>query len=87
MILIFEDSGKLIAARLMSKADSSLQAETASGKRVKIKPIQVLLELNQEKLVALDEPELQAAAAVIDLDLAWEFAPEGEFSALDLARE
>ena len=87
MILIFEDSGKLIAARLMSKADSSLQAETASGKRVKIKPIQVLLELNQEKLVALDEPELQAAAAAIDLDLAWEFAPEGEFSALDLARE
>lgn len=87
MILIFEDSGKLIAARLMSKAEASLQAETASGKRVKIKPIQVLLELNQEKLLSLDEPALLEAAAAVDLDLAWEFAPEGEFSALDLARE
>ena len=85
MILIYEDSGKLHAGREFSRADTSLQVESASGKRSKIKHQQVLLELQQADIPALDAPALQQAAAELDLNLAWEFAPEDEFSAAQLA--
>ncbi len=85
MILIYEDSGKLHAGREFSRADSSLQVESASGKRSKIKHQQVLLELQQSDLPDIHDAALRAAAAEVDLDLAWEFAPEAEFSAKELA--
>lgn len=87
MILIYEDSGKLHAGREFSRADNSLQVESPSGKRSKIKLQQVMLELQQADIPALDAPSLQQAAAEVDLNLAWEFAPEDEFSATQLAAD
>ena len=87
MILIYEDSGKLHAGREFSRADNSLQAESASGKRSKIKLQQVLLELNESAIPDIHATALQSAAAEVDLDLAWEFAPEDEFSAVQLAAD
>ena len=70
----------------MSEADASVQIELESGKRVKVKSVNVLLRFAKPEPAALIQAA-QAAAAEIDLDLAWEFAPEGEFSFCDLARE
>ena len=70
----------------MSEVDASVQIELDSGKRVKVKSANVLLRFAKPEPAALIQAA-QAAAAEIDLDLAWEFAPEGEFSFADLARE
>ena len=83
---LFDDAGKFLAGRVMSEADASLQVELDSGKRVKVKAANVLLRFAKPEPAALITAA-QAAAAEIDLDLAWEFAPEGEFSFGDLARE
>jgi exoribonuclease-2 len=84
MYALFEDAGKFLAGRVMSETDSALQIELGSGKRVKAKAANVLLRF------ASPEPDALVAgaatlAAGIDLDLAWEFAPDGEFSFAQLA--
>ena len=86
MYALFEDAGKFLAGRVMSETDSSLQIELASGKRAKVKAANVLLRF------AAPEPDVLLAGAAriaseIDLDLAWEFAPEGEFAFGQLARD
>ncbi|WP_239061971.1 ribonuclease catalytic domain-containing protein [Ideonella livida] len=70
----------------MSEADSSMQIELESGKRVKVKAANVLLRFAKPQPAEL-LAAAQAGAAEIDLDLAWEFAPEGEFAFADFARD
>ena len=70
----------------MSESDSSLQVELGSGKRVKVKAANVLLRFAAPvpaELIA----EGQRLAQEIDLDLAWQFAPDSEFGFADLARD
>ena len=86
MYALFDDAGKFLAGRVMSEADSSLQIELDSGKRVKVKTANVLLRFDKPQPAALIAAA-QAKAGEIDLDLAWEFAPEGEFGFADLARD
>ncbi len=86
MYVLYDDAGKFHAGRLMSEAESSLQVELDSGKRVKVKAANVMLRFEQPAPAAL-LAGAQALAGDIDLDLAWEFAPEGEFGFADLARE
>ncbi|HWP18110.1 MAG TPA: RNB domain-containing ribonuclease [Burkholderiaceae bacterium] len=86
MFALFEDAGKFLAGRVMSEADSSTQIELESGKRVKVKNAHVLLRFEQPQPSQLFA-QAQPLAAEIDLDLAWEFAPEDEFGFADLARE
>jgi exoribonuclease II len=86
MYALFEDAGKFHAGRVMSEADSSAQIELDSGKRVKVKAANLLLKFEQPAPGALIAGA-QALAQEIDLDLAWTFAPEGEFGFADLARE
>ncbi len=86
MYALYEDAGKFHAGRVMSETDSSLQIELGSGKRAKVKAANVLLRF------ASPEPEAliasaAALAADIDLDLAWEFAPEGDFAFAQLAKD
>lgn len=86
MYALFEDAGKFLAGRVMSEADTSTQIELDSGKRVKAKNAQVLLKFEKpspSELLA----DAQRLAADIDLDLAWEFAPDTEFGFADLARD
>ena len=86
MYALFEDAGKFLAGRVMSEADSSMQIELDSGKRVKVKSANVLLKFEKPQ-----PAELMASAHTlaqdIDLDLAWEFASEAEFGFADLARD
>ncbi|WKB52033.1 ribonuclease catalytic domain-containing protein [Eleftheria terrae] len=86
MFALFEDAGKFLAGRVMSEADSSMQIELDSGKRVKAKTANVLLKFEQPPPAQL-LAQAQALAAEIDLDLAWEFAPAEEFGFADIARD
>ncbi len=86
MYVLFEESGKFLGGRILSEADASLQVELESGKRVKVKAAHALLKFEQPSPAEL----LSAANAMsgeIDLDLAWEFAPEGDFGFADLAKD
>ena len=86
MFVLFEEAGKFLAGRMLSEADSSLQIELDSGKRVKVKGANALLRFEKPS-----PAELVAAAHKlkedIELELAWEFASEEEFGFADLARE
>ena len=86
MYALYEEAGKFHAGRVMSEADSSMQVELDSGKRVKVKLANVMLKFDKPQPAEL-VAEAQALAREIDLDLAWEFAPEGEFGFADLARD
>ncbi len=86
MFVLFEEAGKFLAGRILSETDASLQIELDSGKRVKVKSVNALLKFEKPA-----PAELMAAgqklSADIELDLAWEFASDEEFSFSDLARE
>ena len=86
MYALFEDAGKFLAGRVMSEADSSVQVELDSGKRVKVKAANVLLKFEQPHPAAL-MAAAQQKSSEIELDLAWEFAPEDDFGFAELARD
>lgn len=86
MHALFEEAGKFMAGRILSEAESSAQVELDSGKRVKVKAANILLKFEKpapSELIA----QAQAVAETIELDLAWEFAPEDDFGFADLARD
>src|SRR5437868_6439660 len=83
---LFDDAGKFLAGRVMSEADSSIQVELESGKRVKVKSSHVLLRFEKPQPAELIA-QGQALAREIDLDLAWECASDGEFGFAALARD
>jgi exoribonuclease II len=83
---LFDDAGKFHAGRVMNESDASMQVELDSGKRVKVKAANVMLKFEQP-LPAELMSRARVLADEIDLDLAWEFAPEGEFGFADLARD
>jgi len=86
MYALFDDAGKFLAGRVMSEAESSLQIELDSGKRVKVKAANVMLRFDKPAPAEL-LAQATALASEIDIDLAWEFAPEGDFSFAELARD
>lgn len=86
MYVLFEDAGKFLAGRILSEAESSLQVELDSGKRVKVKAAHALIRFEKPAPAELMSAG-QTLAADIDLDLAWEFASEEEFGFADLARD
>jgi exoribonuclease II len=86
MYALFDDAGKFHAGRVMQEAESSLQVELDSGKRVKVKAANVMLRFDKPLPAELLAQATQLAGE-IDLDLAWEFAPDSEFGFADLARE
>lgn len=68
----------------MSETDSSAQVELESGKRVKVKLANVHMRFDKPDPSQL-LPKGQSLAAEVDLNLAWEFAPEDEFGFAELA--
>ena len=86
MFVLFEEAGKFQAGRVLAEADASSQVELDSGKRVKVKAANILLKFDQPSPAQLLR-EAQALAQTIELELAWEFAPEQEFGFAELARD
>ncbi|THU05011.1 RNB domain-containing ribonuclease [Lampropedia puyangensis] len=86
MYLLFEEAGKFLAGRILAEADASTQVELDSGKRVKVKKANALLAFDKptpQTLIA----SAQAIAPEIELELAWEFAPEDEFGFAEFAKD
>ena len=52
MFALFEEAGKFLTGRVLSEAESSLQVELDSGKRVKVKAANTLLK-NKESMTNL----------------------------------
>ena len=86
MHILFDEAGKLMTGRLMSEAESSLQVELDSGKRLKVKLANTLLRFEKPAPAQL-MPAATALAASMELELAYEFAPEDEFGFADLAAD
>ena len=86
MFVLFEETGKFLAGRILSEADTSLQVELESGKRVKVKAANALLKFEKPapaEFIAAGQRLIED----IDLDLAWEFASDEEFGFAELARD
>ena len=86
MFALFEEAGKFQAGRVLSETESSVQVELDSGKRVKIKASHLLLKFEKPAPAELIR-DAQVLAQAIELELAWEFAPDEEFGFADLARD
>ena len=86
MFVLFEEAGKYLGGRVISEAEASAQVELDTGKRVKAKSAHIVLRFDKPAPAELIA-QARELAATVDLDLAWEFAPEGEFSSAELATE
>ncbi len=86
MYLMFDEAGKFMAARLLSESEASAQVELDSGKRLKVKAANVMLRFDKPAPAQFMEQALLLSQSV-ELELAWEFAPEGDFGFADLARD
>ncbi|MGB3706528.1 ribonuclease catalytic domain-containing protein [Castellaniella sp.] len=86
MHVLYEDAGKLKAETIFSEADTSLQVESASGKRSKIKRSAVLFTFEQPSPDGL-LPAAETLAATLDAGFLWECAPQQEFEAAALAED
>jgi len=84
--LLFDDDGSFKAGTVLAATDSSLQVETASGKRAKVRASHVLLRYESPAPVHL-LAQAQAQAESIDIDFLWECAPQEEFGFEQMARE
>ncbi len=83
---LFDEAGKFLAGRILSQSDNSMQVELDSGKRVKVKAANVMLQFTQPAPAEM-LMQAHAQAQTMDLDLAWEFAPLEEFDFVELAQE
>ena len=70
MFVLFEEAGKHLAGRILSEADSSLQVELDSGKRVKVKAVNALLKFDKPTPADF-VAAAQKLSADIELELAW----------------
>ena len=86
MYVLFEEDGAFKTATVLSDGDSSLQVETASGKRAKIKAANVLLRYTTPAPTEL-LGQAEALAGEIDIEFLWECASDGEFAFSDLAND
>jgi exoribonuclease-2 len=86
MNVLFEEDGAFKTGTIVADNDSSLQVDTASGKRVKLKAANVLL-----RFAAPGAGELLAQAEVeaegIETEFLWEVCGEAEFGFEALAEE
>ncbi len=84
MNVFYEESGSFKVATIKTENPGSLQVETASGKRAKIKTANVLLQFDN----AIDDfmDLANAEADTLDTDFLWECSEAAEFDFQDLAK-
>jgi len=84
--VLFEEDGDLKAGTVRAATDTSLQVDSTSGKRLKVKAAAVLLRFEQpraEELLA----EARAGAEGMETDFLWQCAPQQEFGFEELAQD
>ncbi|MBL8397811.1 MAG: RNB domain-containing ribonuclease [Candidatus Accumulibacter sp.] len=84
--LLFEEDGAFRTASILTDNDSSLQVETVSGKRSKIKAANVLLRFDDPSPASLLE-QAEALATGIEADFLWECLGDDDFSFTEIADE
>lgn len=85
MNVFYEEDGGFKVATIMTEADSSLQVESSSGKRSKIKVANVLMRFEQSLSGFMEAAN--AEAETLDTDFLWECCGEAEFNFLALAQD
>ncbi|MCC6878689.1 MAG: RNB domain-containing ribonuclease [Rhodocyclaceae bacterium] len=86
MNVLFEEDGAFKAGTVLADNTTSLQVETGSGKRVKVKAASVLLRFAAPAPAELLE-RAEGESAGIEPEFLWEVCGETEFGFEDLARE
>src|SRR5690625_261306 len=86
MYVLYEESGSFKAEKILSKAETSLQVESPSGKRSKIRANSVIFEFDAPEPVALLD-EAQTLADQFDIDFLWECAPQEDIQIEAFAQE
>lgn len=86
MHVLYEESGVFKAAKIFSRSDSTMQVESESGKRSKIKNAIVLFEFDAPAPAQLLS-QAQEQAAEIEIDFLWECTPQEEFEAVAFAED
>jgi exoribonuclease-2 len=86
MFVLFEEDGAFKAGTVLADNDSSLQVETSTGKRVKLKSSHVLLRFREPSPAELLE-RAGAAAEELDTGFLWEVCGDDEFGFEEFAAE
>ncbi len=86
MNVLFEEDGAFKAGTVLADNTTSLQVETSTGKRVKVKAANVLLRFAQPAPGELVE-RAETDSEGIEPEFLWEVCSEGEFGFEDLARD
>lgn len=86
MYVLYEDSGNFKAEKIFSQSDSTMQVESESGKRSKIKNASVLFSFEQPAPAAMLE-QARELAQTLEIDFLWECAPQDEFDAATFAQD
>lgn len=86
MYVFYDDDGSFKAGNIMSETDASLQVESESGKRSKIKRSSALFTFSAPEPAALMAQATQLAQE-LDLQFLWECAPQEDFDAPTLAAD
>jgi exoribonuclease-2 len=86
MYVFYEEDGHFKAGQILSETQASLQVESESGKRSKIKRANTLFTFAAPAPDALLTQATQAAEN-IDLQFLWECAPQEEFDSQQLAAD
>lgn len=86
MYVLYEDSGNFKAEKIFSESDATMQVESDSGKRSKIKNATVLFRFESPAPAELTQ-KAQDLAQTFEIDFLWECAPQEEFSAADFAQD
>ena len=86
MFVLYEDAGSFKAALIKEESEASLQVESASGKRSKIKRATCLFSFATPAPDELLE-RAPTMAAEIEPAFLWEVAPQDEFDVQELARD
>jgi exoribonuclease II len=89
MNVFFEEDGSFKVASIMTEAQGSMQIESASGKRSKVKTNNVLLRFEMPLMGFMDAANVEADT--LDVDFLWECCTEpnfdGEFGFEEFANE
>ncbi len=86
MYVLYEDSGNFKAEKIFSQSDSTMQVESESGKRSKIKISSVLFSFDQPAPAVMLE-QARSLAQTLEIDFLWECAPQEEFDATTFAQD
>jgi len=86
MNILYEEDGSFKVGSIMADNTTSLQIETLSGKRSKIKAANVMLRFTQPALAEF-MAQAEALSETIEVDFLWECCPPDEFGAEQIAAE